>query len=134
MRIETKHVRQELTMISWKHNNSLCMQAISDFKIAAMVPPQGSIAFGDIARQTPMTENMTARLLRHAMTMRLFREPEPGMVAHTAASRTLTNPAANDWLRAGTEEMWPAATKVRMTILFGVRAAVQELTFAVARW
>ncbi len=96
-----------------KHNNPLCMQAITEFKIANMVPPHGRVSFGDIAKQTPMTEQMTARLLRHAMTMRFFCEPVPGMVAHTTASKLLSNPAANDWLQSGTEEMWPAATKVK---------------------
>ncbi|KAG4219525.1 hypothetical protein PC116_g31996 [Phytophthora cactorum] len=33
------------------------------------------------------------------------------MVAHTAASKILSHSAANDWLQAGTEEMWSAATK-----------------------
>ncbi|OAG01873.1 putative Sterigmatocystin 8-O-methyltransferase [Paraphaeosphaeria sporulosa] len=66
---------------------------------------------GDIARDTPLTTDMTARLLRHAMTMRIFRETSPGIVAHTAASRTLHKSAANDWLQAGTTEMWPAAVK-----------------------
>ena len=88
------------------------MQAISEFKIADLVPLKGQASFDDIASQTPLTSDMTARLLRHAMTMRIFREPEPGMVAHTAASRILNNSAANDWLYAGTTEMWPAATKV----------------------
>lgn len=94
------------------HNNSLCMQAIAEFGIADMVPPDGSVSFGDIASQTPMSEQLTARLLRHAMTMRIFHESEPGMVAHTAASRVLHKSAANEWLRAGTVEMWPAATKM----------------------
>lgn len=89
------------------------MLAITTFKIASMVPRNGKISFGDIAKQTPMTEDMTTRLLRHAMTMRIFREPEPGMVAHTAASKVLVNPGANAWLQSGTAEMWPAATKVR---------------------
>ncbi|RYP50583.1 hypothetical protein DL768_003928 [Monosporascus sp. mg162] len=94
------------------HNNSLSMEAIAKFKIADMVPPNGRVSFGEIANQTPMTEQMTARILRHAMTMRIFREPEPGMVAHTAASKVLSHSAANDWLQAGTQEMWPAATKM----------------------
>ncbi|GAP91479.2 putative sterigmatocystin 8-O-methyltransferase [Rosellinia necatrix] len=94
------------------HNNAVCLQAIAEFKIADLVPLNGQIKFCDIASQTPMTEDMTARLLRHAMIMRVFREPEPGMVAHTTASRTLSHSAANDWLRSGTREMWPAATKM----------------------
>lgn len=88
------------------------MLAITTFNIASMVPGEGMISFGEIAKQTPMTEEVTTRLLRHAMTMRIFKEPQPGMVAHTSASKVLTNPGANAWLQSGTEEMWPAATKV----------------------
>ncbi|KAH8751348.1 putative Sterigmatocystin 8-O-methyltransferase [Diaporthe sp. PMI_573] len=93
------------------HNNPTCMLAIATFNIASVVPGNGMISFREIAQQTPMTEEMTTRLLRHAMTMRIFQEPQPGMVAHTSASKVLTNPGANAWLQSGTEEMWPAATK-----------------------
>ncbi|KAI0444742.1 S-adenosyl-L-methionine-dependent methyltransferase [Xylaria telfairii] len=94
------------------HNNSLCLEAIAEFRIAEMISPNGRVSFSEIAKQTPMTEHMTARILRHAMTMRIFCEPEPGMVAHTAASKLLSRSSANDWLQAGTQEMWPAATKM----------------------
>ncbi|ROW02484.1 hypothetical protein VMCG_06063 [Cytospora schulzeri] len=94
------------------HNNSLCQQAIAHFGIAAMVPPGGRVSFADIARQTPLTEQDVGRLLRHAMNMRIFYEPEPGMVAHTKASRILADSVTNNWLRVGTEEMWAASTKV----------------------
>ena len=77
-----------------------------------MVPSGGSLSFAEIAEKTGLAEQMVARLLRHAITMRIFYEPEPGVVAHTKASKILTDPVTNDWLRAGTEEMWPAATKV----------------------
>ncbi|KAH7087020.1 putative Sterigmatocystin 8-O-methyltransferase [Paraphoma chrysanthemicola] len=93
------------------HNNSLCMLAIAEFKLADKVPLHGEASFENIARDTPLTTDMTARLLRHAMTMRIFRETSPGVVTHTAASRTLHKSAANDWLQAGTAEMWPAAVK-----------------------
>lgn len=69
------------------------------------------MSFGDIAKQTPLTEQMVTRLLRHAMTMRIFRESRPGYVAHTKASKILTDPILREWLRVGTKEMWPAATK-----------------------
>lgn len=77
-----------------------------------MIPPGGRMTFVDIAKQSGSSEDMIRRLLRHAITMRVFCEPEPGMVAHTAASRLLSDPLMNDWLRIGTEEMWPAAVKV----------------------
>ncbi|KAK0625348.1 S-adenosyl-L-methionine-dependent methyltransferase [Bombardia bombarda] len=43
-------------------------------------PPNGQLSFGDIGRRTKLGEQMTCRLLRHAMTMRIFREPTPGMM------------------------------------------------------
>lgn len=78
-----------------------------------MVPPGGKLAFADIAKQSGLSEDMVRRLLRHAMTMRVFREPEPGMVAHTAASRLFCDTPMNDWLKIAMEEMWPAAVNVR---------------------
>lgn len=56
---------------------------------------------------------MITRLLRHAMTMRIFCEAEPGQAAHTKASKLIANPHMNAWLTIGTHQMWPAATKVR---------------------
>lgn len=56
---------------------------------------------------------MMGRIIRHAVTMRVFREPECGFVAHTRASRMLASPEMRDWIRAGTEELGPAGSKVR---------------------
>ncbi|KAI0424731.1 O-methyltransferase-domain-containing protein [Xylaria sp. FL1042] len=93
------------------HNNSICFQAISRFGIAEMVPLGSQVTFKDIAKQTGLSEDITCRLLRYAMTMRVFCEPEQGMVSHTAASRMLITPSICDWLRVGTEELWPASVK-----------------------
>ncbi|KAI0892116.1 sterigmatocystin 8-O-methyltransferase [Annulohypoxylon nitens] len=93
------------------HTNCVSLQAISRFKIASLVPIGGRTTFADIAEQTGLEEHAIRRLLRHAMTMRVFQEPEPGVVAHTKVSKVLTNPVANDWCWTGTGEIWPAATK-----------------------
>ncbi|KAI1089145.1 sterigmatocystin 8-O-methyltransferase [Rostrohypoxylon terebratum] len=93
-------------------NNSVCLQAISRYGIANLVPSGGRVSFADLAKQTGLEEQMIARLLRHAMTMRIFREPEPGQVAHTKASKLIASSHMNAWLRIGTHEMWPAATKM----------------------
>lgn len=106
-----KNKERPTNQMKYQHNNSLCQQVISHFGIAAMVPSGGRISFADIAKQTPLTEQMVGRILRHAMTMRIFYEPEPGMVGHTKASKILVDPITNDWLRVGTEEMWSASTK-----------------------
>lgn len=90
----------------------MSLQAISRLDIARLVPSGGQTTFAEIAKKTGLGEQAIRQLLRHAMTMRVFREPEPGAVAHTQASKALMDPVANDWVGCGTEEMWPAATKV----------------------
>lgn len=72
------------------------------------------MSFADIAKLTGLNEATTKRLLRHAMTMHVFWEPRPGMVAHTKISKQLALPDMNDWMSTGSEEMWPAATKVSL--------------------
>jgi hypothetical protein len=95
-----------------QHNNATCFNAIARFSIAAKVPLGGQVSFAELARQTPLSEQILTRLLRYAMTFHVFQEPELGMVAHTKASKALADSDLNDWLRAGTDEMWPAATKM----------------------
>ena len=95
-----------------QHNNMLSLQAISRFKIASLVPENGQVSYNDLARSTGVDVQMLKRVLRHAMTMRVFQEPTPGMVAHTAASKLLTRPHMDDWMHTASEEMWPVACKV----------------------
>ncbi|KAF7527536.1 hypothetical protein G7054_g10430 [Neopestalotiopsis clavispora] len=93
-------------------NNCVSLQAISRFNMASLVPAGGQTTYANIAEQTGLDERSVRRVIRHAITMRVFREPEPGVVAHTQASKALTNPIANDWVSCGTEEMWPASSKM----------------------
>ncbi|KAI2602759.1 S-adenosyl-L-methionine-dependent methyltransferase [Hypoxylon sp. NC1633] len=94
------------------HNNPVSLQAIARFNIASMVPLGGQATFAEISSQTGLDERHVRRLLRHATTMRVFCEPQPGVITHTKASKMLASSEGNDWLRVGTEEMWPAATKM----------------------
>jgi hypothetical protein len=96
-----------------QHNNMVCLQTISRHNIAAVVPAGGQASFSEIAAKTGLSTSMVRRILRHAMTLRIFREPKPGMVAHTQTSRWLASPATNAWMSTASEEMWPAAVKVR---------------------
>lgn len=96
----------------------MCLQAIARYSIANIVPLGGKASFAEIGERTGLGEQMATRLLRHAMTMRIFREPEPGYVGHTKASKLIASSQMNAWLRIGTEEMWPAATKVRRPTIF----------------
>ncbi|KFG85433.1 sterigmatocystin 8-O-methyltransferase [Metarhizium anisopliae] len=93
-------------------NSSVSLQAISRFKIAELVPLGGRTTFASIAQEIGLGERTVRRLLRHATTMRVFHEPEPGVLVHTKASKLLRDPAANAWLLCGTEDMWPASVKM----------------------
>lgn len=53
------------------------------------------------------------RLLRHAMTNRIFKEVSPGVVAHTAASKTLANDdLLQDWVGYCVQDLWPVSNKL----------------------
>lgn len=54
------------------------------------------------------------RLVRHAMTNRIFREPAKGLVAHTRASRLLLEDAPlNNWVGFMCNDLWrPIASVV----------------------
>ncbi|GAP85342.2 putative sterigmatocystin 8-O-methyltransferase [Rosellinia necatrix] len=94
------------------HTNMIPLQAITRFKIASMIPENGQASYEDIARQTCLSEPVLRRILQAAMSMRVFRELEPGMVAHTKASRLFVDPQWNDWMSNHAEEGWPAAVKM----------------------
>lgn len=89
--------------------------AIGRLHIAEMVPPGGKLSVVEISRRTGLGEQVVQRLLRHAMAMRVFREPELGMVSHTKASKMLADPYVNDWLNSGAETMWPSVVKVSLS-------------------
>ncbi len=82
-----------------------------------MIPPGGQISFEAIAEKTGLGKNAVRRLLRHAMTMRILREPEPEMVAHTSISKFLTIPYINGWVQFESKDTWPATTRVSFTTL-----------------
>ncbi|KAI0547155.1 sterigmatocystin 8-O-methyltransferase [Xylaria curta] len=105
-----------LDPISLLHNygaytNMICFQAITRFGIASMIPEDSQASYEDIAKKTCLTKPVLRRMLQAAMAMRIFYEPQSGMVAHTKASRLLLNPQMNDQLGSQTEEAWPSAVQ-----------------------
>lgn len=99
------------------------LQAISRFHIASKVPSNGLISYKELAPKAGVDEPMLRRLLRHAMTLRIFREPRPGMVAHTQASKLLARSDVNSFMAYHPEIGWPTAAKVRETCVDGAGQA-----------
>jgi hypothetical protein len=88
------------------------MQAIGRFNIATSFPIHEETSFADIAQTCHVNELDVRRILRHAMTKRIFSEPRKGVVAHTAASRLLAEDSqVADWVGANTDELWQAASQ-----------------------
>lgn len=88
------------------------IDAISRYNIAGMVPHGGRISFAEISERSGLDKGLVRRLLRQAMSMRIFEEPEPEMVAHTKVSRFLSIPYINAWASFEGRDTWPAATRV----------------------
>lgn len=104
---------ESVRWMAWDHNNSLSLHAVYHYKIAQSFPINSTTTFAQIASKTGLSETNTRRLLRHAMTNRIFSEPTPGTVAHTAASRVLAqDPAIGSWVGFCVEDIWPAASRV----------------------
>ncbi|KAI5920336.1 sterigmatocystin 8-O-methyltransferase [Camillea tinctor] len=93
-------------------SNLVSIDTICRYHVADVIPSGGQISFEDIAEKTGLDKQHVRRLLRHAMAMRILREPEPGMVAHTKASKFLAVPYVNNWVNFECKDTWPATTRV----------------------
>ena len=79
--------------------------------------PDSPVPYAQLAHATGLEPTLLKRLIRHAISQRVFCEPKKGFVAHTATSRLLAEENANDWMGARCEEVWPAALKVSPSAL-----------------
>ncbi|TPX08611.1 uncharacterized protein E0L32_009950 [Thyridium curvatum] len=100
-------------MIMTDHTLAASLHAISHFKVAQAVPVTGSIAFADLAKATGLSELNVARFVRRVALARIFAEPQPGHVAHTAASLLLgTDPQMQALVAHMSEEAFPASARI----------------------
>lgn len=104
---------EHLRWLACRSHDMSSLRWIYHYNIAASVPLDKPIPFATVAHTANVPEDILKRMARHAMTNRLFSEPEPGMLAHTAASALLVrSQALNDWVGYTTEETYPASTRV----------------------
>ena len=91
------------------------MQAIHKFALAtSFSADMEEVTYTELATATGLPESHIQRFLRCAMTFHVFREARKGVVAHTAASKLLSeDPLMREWIGMVSEELWPAASKVR---------------------
>ncbi|KAI8944399.1 putative O-methyltransferase [Xylaria longipes] len=95
------------------HNQLLYLKLISCFDIAKKVPVDGEITYKDLAASVGIQEAALCRILRLGIAHRVFQELQPGIIAHSAASKLIADDQAMaDWVSSCVNEMWPSAEKV----------------------
>lgn len=109
-------------MIDWtaQELGSPVLQAIYRFGLALSFPVGKTATFAQIGQKCGRDESEVRRLLRAAMTFHLFREPETGVVAHTAAKKALVQrPLFNQWIGIWLEEIGIALARVSLPKMKG---------------
>jgi hypothetical protein len=66
-------------------------QVAFELDLFGLVPAASEISMADLASAAGLDLDRTARILRMLITHRIFQEPRPGYVAHSAASLTVHN-------------------------------------------
>ncbi|PQE04189.1 6-hydroxytryprostatin B O-methyltransferase protein [Rutstroemia sp. NJR-2017a BVV2] len=89
------------------------LHSIYRHDIATKFQIDEATTFADISRKIAMDFSDTERILRRAMTQRIFSEPRPDVVANTAISRAIANtPLLSSYLDLLTEEIWLGSSRV----------------------
>ncbi|TDZ75074.1 Chlorophenol O-methyltransferase [Colletotrichum trifolii] len=105
--------KEDVRWKAWSYQDSLSLQIVNHYGLAKLVPIDGSITLAELQTKTSLDPVNLARVLRHAMTNRIFCEPSPGAIAHTAASRLLAeDQALQDWVGYNLEDNFPASAHV----------------------
>ncbi len=91
-----------------------CTQVLKlNLPIAKLFPFDESITLAELQTKTSLDPINLARCLRTCIGNGIFREPSPGVIAHTAASRALVEDEALEaWIGFNGEEIFPAAAHV----------------------
>jgi hypothetical protein len=104
--------REHVRWMAWFYNDIMSLQAVYQFKVAQAVPIEGDISWAELSKAIGVDESNTKRLVRHAMTNRVFVEPRAGYVAHNAASRVLhDDEQMQNWVGVTTSDFYQAAAK-----------------------
>lgn len=90
----------------------LPQQAITRFGLARKLPVGQETTFAEMAELSGQTESNIRKVVRAAIAQRIFEEPRPGVIIHSAASRLLAeSPGVHDYVATVADELWPAAAQ-----------------------
>ena len=90
-----------------QHANLVSLQAIARLKMATSFPINETSTVEKLATASGLDESDTKRIVRYAVSNRLFQEPECGVIAHTAASNAIAHvPLFREWIEETCDNMW----------------------------
>lgn len=65
-----------------------------------------------MAASAGLAESDVRKLVRLAVTQKIFEEPRPGVITHSAASRLLAeDPGVHDFVATCADDLWQAAAQ-----------------------
>lgn len=100
-------------LFNHEHNQLLYLKFIYHFDVAKKVPISGGITYEELAASVGVNCDALCRILRFGIAFRIFQEPQPGTIVHSAASKQIAEDGAMaDWVGANVDDMWPSAQKV----------------------
>jgi hypothetical protein len=87
----------------------LSLLAIYQFKVAQAIKLDEEVSYEELSKRVNVDELNLKRLVRHAITNHIFREPRKGYVAHTRTSRILVeDEQMAAWVGLTNEDIWLA--------------------------
>ena len=88
------------------------MQVIVGFGVDTKFPVLEEVAYSTISSACGLNEPVLRRILRHAITKHIYREPCTYFVVHTATSRLLVeDPQLRERVNFSTKEKWQASSQ-----------------------
>ncbi|KAH7121576.1 O-methyltransferase-domain-containing protein [Dactylonectria macrodidyma] len=101
------------------NHDTMTLDLLNQFDFFTAIPLGGSATYEEISDKTRMPLSLVQRILRHAMTMRLFSEKPPGSgrIVHTAATSLLCEDShQRSWVGHNLEVIRPATMRVPESI------------------
>ncbi|GLI72483.1 hypothetical protein PoHVEF18_000660 [Penicillium ochrochloron] len=101
-----------------KATDAANLDLLTRFEVPQHVPSDSSISFPELSKATRLQEDVLTRGVRYGIANGLFRETEPGRIAHSAASAALANnPHLRNIVHFGTEFLQNILMKIPETML-----------------
>jgi hypothetical protein len=86
------------------------IQAVNRWNVAEHLPRNAELSYEVLAHKCNVPEAVFIPILRQAISQHVFKESQPGFVAHTAASRALLEGTGiKSFVSIATDDMWPSA-------------------------